>query len=247
MLIDSHCHLNNLSQPNKKQVISTCSQGYIILDSSIDLETSKESIVLSQEYDFIYSSLGFHPFSCSKYQPKTIDEYQELISDNKKIIAIGEIGLDYKANIPLKEQASIFSRFIELAKSNGLPIIIHNRLDSLQVLDIIDEHFSDYQSVIFHCFSYSKSFLEKIIDKGGFISFSLNILRKNKDIFSSLASCPMDNLLLETDSPYMRINNRLSSPLDIKEVYDFVANNRGIEGKDLEAKVFSNAKKVFKL
>jgi len=228
MLIDAHCHFNSLPQKRRRQVISACSSGYILINSSIDLQSSKDSLLYSKAHPFICSSLGFHPFSASQYTPQILKQYQELAAAHNKVVAIGEIGLDYKADTPLKEQEEIFKKFIELAKNLNLPIIIHNRLEGFRILEVLDNHLSSYENLIFHCFSYSKEFLDKIIEKKGFISFSLNILRGNEKIVSSLRNCPLGKLLLETDSPYMRIEGKPSTPLDIDKVYRFwIWNLRG--------------------
>ena len=247
MLIDSHCHLNSLSQNQRELVFSHCSHGYILINSSIDLVSSKDSLDYSKNYPFIYSALGFHPFCASQYSSQTLGQYKELIEKHGKVVAIGEIGLDHKADSPLEQQEEIFRSFIELAKDLGLPIMIHNRLEGFRVLEVLNEHLSSYENVIFHCFSYSVEFLKKIIERSGIVSFSLNILRKNKDILASLRECPLENIILETDSPYMRIEGRPSTPLDIDKVYKFTGQIKGLEIKELREIIFSNVRGVFKL
>lgn len=247
MLIDSHCHINALDKDKRDAVLAGSSNQYIFIDSSIDLENSRLSLELSGNHENIYSALGFHPFCTKEYGSSTIDEYQTLISSNKKIVAIGEIGLDFKADSSPLEQEKVFKEFIKLACERDLPIMIHNRTKSTRILDVIDDFYSSYGKVIFHCFSYSTGFLDRIIEKRGFVSFSLNILRKNADIIASLKRCPPENTLLETDSPYMRIDNRLSTPLDIKEVYSLAARVKDIEQSKLEEIVYLNAKKVFNI
>jgi len=255
MLIDSHCHFNNLSQITRKQVLD-CAQDsaqYCFIDSSIDLNSSLASSKLSVSHEHIYTSLGFHPLSAESFNQQTQAAYENLIKENSKIIAVGEIGLDYKAALAAKDQEEIFKTFIQLAKSNNLPITIHNRIDPesdklktpQRVLEIIDQFYSNYEKVIFHCFSHSVEILEKIIAKSGFVSFSLNILRKAKKILKSLEACPLENLLLETDSPYMKIKDRSSTPLDIVKVYERAAEIKGLSKEKLEEQVFSNAKRAF--
>lgn len=247
MLIDSHCHINALDKDKQDAVITGGSTGCIFVDSSIDLKNSKLSLELSAKHENIYSALGFHPFCVKEYNSQTIDDYQSLISNNKKIVAVGEIGLDFKADSSPLEQESVFKEFIKLAKKNDLAIMIHNRSKSMRILDVIDDFYSSYEKVIFHCFSYSTDFLDRIIDKKGFVSFSLNILRKNKDIIASLKRCPLESILLETDSPYMRIDNRLSTPLDIGEVYKFSAEIKEIEQSKLEEVIYSNVERVLNI
>ncbi len=247
MLIDTHCHLNSLPPQSRGQVIEACSSGCVLINSSIDLESSKESLRLCGEHYFIYSALGFHPFSASQYDPQILIQYQELATNNSKVVAVGEIGLDHKADVPLERQEEIFREFIQLAVKLGLAIIVHNRLEGYKALDTLDDYLSSYENVVFHCFSYSPEFLDKIIAKGGCVSFSLNILRGNDKIIASLKKCPLENLLLETDSPYMRIEGKPSTPLDIGKVYEAAANIKEMDIKKLEEIVFANAKKIFKI
>ena len=245
MLVDAHCHLNSLSKIIREDVIASSSNNYCFIDSSIDLNSARASIELSRQYDFVYSSLGFHPFSGEEFSSSTIDDYIKLIDENEKVAAIGEIGLDFKAPISPQQQEDILSAFIQLAKSKDLPVILHNRWEDTKMLDVLDKFYSKYDKVIFHCFSYDKDFLEKIIERGGFASFSLNILRKKEDIISSLKSCPLDRLLLETDSPYMRVGKEPSTPLDIVKIYSAAAEIKGISKEELEAAIFSNVRGLF--
>ena len=246
MLIDAHCHFNSLNK-SKREEISSLAGENIFIDSSIDLGSSLSSVSLSRQSEFLYTSLGFHPFSAAQFSSGLVQRYRELIEQEPKIIAVGEVGLDYKASVLLDQQKEILSTFLQLAKDKGLAVVIHNRLDTDEILEILDIFFADYSKVVFHCFSYSKDFLEKILKKNGFVSFSLNILRKNTQILSSLKSCPLENLLLETDSPYMRIAGSSSTPLDIAKVYSFVSIIKEVGQNELEKAVFSNAKRVFSL
>ena len=247
MFVDSHCHLNSLTQNKIDTITESCLDDFYFVDSSIDLKSSKVSIDISSQYSSIFTSLGFHPFSVNEFSSETISKYQEIINKNKKIVAIGEIGLDNKANIIVEDQENVFIDFIKLAQENNLSIVIHNRFEGDKILDILDNLYSNYERVIFHCFSYSTDLLDKIIERGAFVSFSLNILRKNKSIIASLKKCPLNRILLETDSPYMKIRNEPSTPLDIRDVYSFASLVKDIEKTELEKAVFLNAKKVFSL
>lgn len=245
MLIDTHCHFNSLSRNLREELLSQGLGNYSLIDSGIDRASSLASVSFSKQYDFIYTSLGFHPFCAKKFRLEILAEYEKLIEENKRIVSIGEIGLDYKADSALEEQEDVLRHFIQLARTNNLPVVIHNRLNNFRVIDILDEFYQNYENVVFHCFSYSGEFLEKILKRGGFVSFSLNVLRKNKEITSSLKRCPLENMLLETDSPYMKIKGNSSTPLDIDKVYSQVASIKGIEQKQLEGTVFSNAQRLF--
>jgi len=245
MLVDSHCHLNSLSKITREDIISSSGNGYCFIDSSIDLNSSKISLDISSQSDFVYSALGFHPFSGKSFSQSLVKEYEKLIDSNKKIVAIGEIGLDYKAESSIEIQEDILSAFIELAKGKNLPVMIHNRWQDNKILDILDKFYSDYSKVVFHCFSFGPDLLSKIIEKGGFVSFSLNILRKKEEITQSLVKCPMNNLIFETDSPYMRLSGKPSTPLDIDKTYKAAAEIKGISEEELEGAVSLNIEKLF--
>ncbi len=245
MLIDAHCHINSLSGIKTNQVVSQGSSGRIFVDVSIDYETSLKSISLSKEYNFIYSSLGFHPFSAASFDEGTVSKYRELIKNNKAIVAIGEVGLDRYAEIDYDSQIVILSQFLELSKEFDLPIVVHNRYSDDSIFNVLDEYLPDYKKVIFHCFSQDKDFLAKILKKKGYASFSLNILRAKKTIIGALKEVPPESILLETDSPYMKIKGNYSSPLDIDAVYDFVAKERNISLIELCDVVCCNIKKLF--
>ena len=251
MLIDSHCHINSLADEQQKAVCSLDPVRYCFIDSGINIDSSIKSLDISRSSSFIYSSLGFHPFCVKEFTADTVKKYEKLIEANPKVVAIGEAGLDYKAGEPSGRQEDVFREFIDLAKRKDLPLAIHNRFDPAKghkrVFSILNDFFSDYHAVVFHCFSYSKEMLLEIVDKGGFISFSLNILRKNKRLLEALKACPLDNLLLETDSPYMKVKDRLSLPVDIEKVYSFVAEIKQIDQSELEKKVSLNIKKAFPL
>ncbi len=247
MFIDSHCHINSLAEDKIHNLISSGSNGYIFIDSSINVQSALLSLELSKKYPFIYSAVGFHPFCVKEFGDTTISEYERMLVNNKRIIAIGEIGLDEKAEDSLQAQEDILRSFIMLAKRFNLPVIIHNRLKEPRIFDVLDEHFTSYEKIIFHCFSYPQSLLEKIISKGGQVSFSLNILRKKKEILESLAYCPNENILLETDSPYMKIDNLPSSPLDISKVYSLAARTKNMDVEKLKEIVSQNASKLFVL
>lgn len=258
MLVDTHCHINSLSLIKRAQFMSKLSEfnslndiPYIFFDSAISWQDCLNSLSLSSKYPYIYSILGFHPSNAHLFKDNTIIDYKNIIisedKEKSKILGIGEIGLDDLVEIDRKNQIKVFREFLKLAKELSLPAFIHNRTNSLEIFEVIDEVFSDYERIIFHCFSQSPSYLKRIIDKGGWVSFSLNILRKKPDIISSLKKCPLSHILLETDSPYIKIQKQPSLPINIKDVYSFVAEIRGESFTSLEENIFLNVKKAFSL
>lgn len=248
MLIDTHCHINSLSKTDIDDLSAHRASDSFFIDSSIDYKSTLQSLELSRTHPFIYSAVGFHPFCVKEFTPEVLAQYEKLLAQNSgRIVAIGEIGLDYKAKDALERQQDVLKEFIGLAQRYDKPLIIHNRFQTPAILPILDSFFSSYERIVFHCFSYSTSFLGEILTRGGYASFSLNILRKNKDILASLGACPLERLLLETDSPYMKIGDKPSVPSDISQVYSSAAAVKGLPIEELSAQVFLNAKKVFRL
>ncbi|UCC94448.1 MAG: TatD family hydrolase [Candidatus Omnitrophota bacterium] len=246
MWIDTHCHINCLSQDQIEKLVPEAG-GHLFIDSSTHLASATTSLSLSQKYPFVYSALGFHPFWAEEFFPEIVEKYEALIDSASKVVAIGEVGLDFKADAALDTQKEILKAFIVLAQKKGLALIVHNRLEAAHILDVLGGFFSSYEKVIFHCFSYSEQILRKIVEKKGFISFSLNILRKKDELLMALEACPLEHMLLETDAPYMRIGKRESLPSDIREVYSFVAKTKGIDEENLQNIIFSNAQRAFPL
>jgi len=245
MLIDAHCHINSLSEIQKEELVAKSESGYIFIDISIDFESAVQSIALSQECNNIYTSLGFHPINGGKFCNEVVEKYISFIKDNKKVVALGEVGLDYKSTLGFKDQEGLLLKFTQLSREYNLPLIIHNRWQNNLIFDILNKHFSSFRNIIFHCFSQDKEFLSKVVERRGYASFSLNILRNQKKIIESLQMVPLDNLLLETDSPYMKINGRYSSPLDIERVYHFVAKTKKLTFPKLSKIICFNTERVF--
>lgn len=245
MFIDSHCHCNGLSRTTLAGMFEAWDAKAVLIDSSIDYNSSLVSAALAQEYTCIFSALGFHPFCADQFSLPVLAEYEKLIAQHKKIVAIGEIGLDSKAKASLEVQENVFRAFIELALKKNLPVMIHNRMESERAFEILDDYYARYDRVVFHCFSYGQGLLKKILNKGGWVSFSLNIVRKKEQILESLRFCPLENLFLETDSPYMLINGKPSLPAHIKDVYSFAAHIKGIPEEKLIEGIYANGKKVF--
>ena len=162
MLIDSHCHINALSAAQRADLFSRDLAEYRFVDSTVDMESVCNSLTLSQWYPGVMTSVGFHPLSGEQYHANTISEYQAVIDQNKKIVAIGEIGFDYKSPVPFPRQEEIFRAFVELAYRNNLPVILHNRVDrnmlfqggTPYILNVLNELVTSYEALMFHCFSF---------------------------------------------------------------------------------------------
>lgn len=204
MLTDSHCHLfydqifrdidNVLIRSKRLGVSRFICVGTNINDSLLSLD-------IAEKFENVYCSAGIHPHDSQDVDKDYIQQI-ELIMNSKKMIAIGEIGLDYFRNISSKKnQIKVFNELLQLAEKINKPIIFHNRDADQDIIDIL----SSYPNVIgvSHCFSSTLSTAKKLLDMGYYISFSGNLTFKNSNLSTVAKYLPLDRLLVETDSPYL--------------------------------------------
>ena len=205
MLIDSHAHLEMKEfNPDREDVIERARQagvGYIITVGT-NLALSRKALSLARGHESIYATVGVHPHDVARADNKTFDDLCEMASD-PKVVAYGEIGLDFFRNIsPREKQIEMFSRQLELAKELKLPVIIHDRDAHEQTLRIVKA--SGVRGGVFHCFSGDYSMAMQCIDLGFYISIPGVVTYDKAKIIQDVAKrVPLSSLLLETDAPYL--------------------------------------------
>ncbi len=230
MFIDTHAHL---FYPNFKDDIDEVvkrAQDYgvdKIIVPATDLETSAQAIELCEKYEIIYGSVGVHPHETKEWNDKLTEKINNLVQ-HKKIIAIGEIGLDYYYDFsPPEKQIQAFRAQLNIALEIGLPVIIHNRDSDDDMLKIITEYCGKGLKAQFHCFNASLQHAFEYIKMNHFISFTGNITYKNRgDIRSIIEKISLKNLLLETDSPFMTpapYRGKRNEPAYVKYVAEKIA------------------------
>ncbi|TXK78223.1 TatD family hydrolase [Paenibacillus sp. N3.4] len=207
MLTDSHTHLN-AEQFNEDQdeVIARALDAGVtrMVNVGFNRETIPSSIALAERYDFIYSTVGWHPVDAIDMQPGDLAWIEELCK-HEKVVAIGEIGLDYYWDKSPKDvQQRVFREQIQLARRLGMPIVIHNRDAHQDILQILKEEKAAEVGGIMHCFSGSWETAKQCLDMNFHISFGGPVTFKNaKQPKEVLAQVPLDRLLIETDAPYL--------------------------------------------
>lgn len=206
-IIDSHAHYDDESfNEDRENVLNEIRENGVIgvLNCAASYDSLKSTDDLTRRYDFIVGALGIHPENANEMKEDTIDEIKNYIKNNDKIVAIGEIGLDYYWDEnPSKEiQKEVFRKQMNLAKELNLPVIIHDREAHQDTLEIIKE-FPEVRGVI-HCFSGSVEFAKECIKLGYYIGFTGVVTFKNaKKIVEVAKELPLDKMLVETDCPYM--------------------------------------------
>lgn len=252
--IDTHAHidfpeyqedfsafLNELKENNVENVIIP----------GVNIEDTPRIIDLINKYDMLFGAVGVHPSEAQKWDENSLS-YLFSLKDNKKIVAIGEIGLDYywdKSFIEL--QQDIFRQQIELAKELKLPIIIHDREAHADTFKILKETNAKETGVLMHCFSGSVELMKECLKKGYYIALGGTVTFKNavkpKEVAKEI---PLEFLMLETDSPYMTpvpFRGQTNSPKYLNFVAQEIANLKNIDVEEVIQKTTENAKNFFNL
>lgn len=268
MYTDTHCHLNFEAFEDDwlevaQEAVKAGVEKMIVVGS--DIESSRKAIEIAERVEGLWASVGFHPHHCKGL--KNIDEMINGLRElavNKKVVAIGECGLDYHvyqkskySKLKISEeqkklQKQVFGKQIQLAKELDLPMIIHNREAQREILDVID-HFcksdGQYPKGVFHCISGSVNFLKKLLEKGFYVGVDGNVTYSS-EVQALVNEIPLDKMVLETDSPWLTpepqrgLRNR---PINVKIVAEFVAKQKRISIDQVAQVTSSNAQKLFKL
>ncbi len=206
-MIDSHAHYDDEKfDPDRDEVLKACvSEGVThIINPGSNLESSRKSIILSEAYPFVYAAVGVHPHDVSECDDRTLGELADL-SKRDKVVAVGEIGLDYHYDFsPRTVQKEWFAKQIALARSLGLPLIIHDRESHRDILDIVRAEKGYEVGGVFHCFSGSKEMAREVLELGFRIGIGGALTFKNAHKPAEVVHyAPLDMLLIETDCPYM--------------------------------------------
>lgn len=252
MYIDSHAHL---FYPNFNgdldEVINRAKANGVdyILVPGTNLATSAEAVQLAGKYDFIYAAVGVHPQDTKEWDDSLIEKIEEL-THNQKVVAIGEIGLDYYYDFSPKEiQISAFKKQIDLALKLKLPIIVHNREASFDLMEIFREYKGSQLKAQFHCFAGSVNEARELIEMGHFVSFTGNITFKNADnVRKVLDKISVEDLLLETDSPFLTPvphRGKRNEPSYVPLIAEKIAELKKIRTEDVARTTSYNAYKLF--
>ncbi|MGF7035722.1 TatD DNase family protein [Paenibacillus mucilaginosus] len=207
MLIDTHAHLNaEAFDEDRQEVIERARASGIrrIVNVGFNRETIPSSIALAEQYDWIYSTVGWHPVDAKDMTPEDLDWIESLCS-HPKVVAIGEIGLDYYWDTSPKDvQDRVFREQIRLARKMGMPIVIHNRDAHHDVVQTLREEKASEVGGIMHCFSGSWETAKMCLDMNFYISFGGPVTFKNaRQPKEVLEKVPLERLLIETDAPYL--------------------------------------------
>ena len=264
MLIDSHAHLNFEEFSNRwQQVAADCLDRNIwVINVGSQLITSKQAVVVAENFSQgIYAAVGLHPLHVwgSNFHPEEffISEYQEIINKTKKIVAIGETGIDfYHASNNFASQQRVFTQQINLAKENNLALIIHSRNSQdgqrnayQEILKILKQE--KYTRGVIHCFGGTAQEAVAFLDLGFYLGFTGIITFKNAKLLQQIVRItPLEKLLIETDSPYLAPEphrGETNQPQYVELVAAKVAELQGLTLAQIADQTSANAIKLFNL
>lgn len=251
MIIDSHCHLlSNLYEDVDKEIKKALDNGISkIIINGYDIKTSVEAVNLSLKYDEVYASVGIGPQNIENLPSNYGDLIKKLINNNKKVVSVGEIGLDYYWTKENKErQIEVFETMLSIAKEKNLPIIVHSRNSVMDTYNLLKEY---KVSGIMHCYSGSLDMAKKFIKLGFLIGVGGIVTFKNaKKIKEIVKEIPIENISLETDSPYLSpepLRGTLNNPLNLKYIIQKIADIKGLTNSYVTEKTACNVMSKFDL
>lgn len=255
MLFDTHAHLNDDQfDQDREEVIQRAQAEFgvrYILNIGYNKETILSTLRLIEQYDFIYAAVGWHPHDANSCTDADLEWIQSL-TQHPKVVAIGEIGLDYYRHYAPKErQQAVFRQQIRLARECKLPIIIHNREADADIIQILQEERAEEVGGIMHCFSGDIDKMKQYIACNFFIGLGGIVTFKNaKTVHEVAKQVPLDALVIETDCPYLAphpFRGKRNESGYVRFVAEKIAELRDIPIEALAAKTTENAMRLFKM
>ena len=252
MLFDTHAHYDaRRFDSDRHELLASMEQNGVgrILNAGCDLESSRAAIELAHQYDFLYAAVGSHPDDADHVDGALVDTYRELAKE-EKVVAIGEIGLDYYWDKENHEtQKYWFRRQMDLAKELELPIIVHSREACADTLEEIKKAHTPKLKGVIHCFSYAPETAREYLEMGYYIGVGGVVTFKNaKKLKEVVKMLPPERILLETDCPYLApVPNRgkRNSSLNLPYVAEAVAELKGMETEEVIRITNENARKLY--
>ncbi|MCT4508586.1 MAG: TatD family hydrolase [Tepidibacter sp.] len=254
MLFDTHSHItDNRFNEDREEVINKIKESGVelLLNPGADIPSSLKAVELSKKHDFIYASVGVHPHDVEDMDKGSIEVLREL-AKNKKVVAIGEIGLDYYYdNSPRDLQKKWFEEQIKLANQLKLPIIIHDRDAHQDTLDIIKRTKNEEIGCVLHCYSGNVELAKEYIKMGCMISIAgPATFKNNKKTKEVIKEIPLENLLIETDSPYLTPHPHRGKRNDssyVRYIAETIAIEKGISYEKVCEVTKENGKRFFNI
>ena len=252
MFIDTHTHLSNQDYDDVDLIVKNAVDNnvkYLII-SCCSMDTIDEGIALADKYPNIFLSIGLHPSEIFKYDSNDLEYIENIVKNNKKVVAIGEIGLDYHyiENSSDKDlQKELFIKQLDMATRLSKPVVIHTREAVMDTLQILKEN-KVTKTGVFHCCPQNRELIKEGLKLGFYISFAGPITFKNsKNAEEMINLVPNDRILIETDSPYLApepVRGTRNTPANVKYIAQKIADVKGLTLEEVEKITFENTKNI---
>lgn len=254
MIFDSHAHYDDEAFEEDRDVLLSSMQANgidTIVNVGASIESSGSSLQLAETYDFIYAAVGVHPSDTDELNEENYLELCKLM-DKEKVVAVGEIGLDYYWDTPSRDiQKKWFVRQLNTAVEKNKPVIIHSRDAAADTLDIMKAEKPWDQGGVIHCFSYSVEMAREYLNHGFYIGIGGVLTFHNAKKLKEVAEyVPLNQIVLETDCPYLApVPNRgkRNSSLNLTYVADMLAEIKGIAREEIERVTYENACRLYRI
>ena len=253
MLFDTHAHYDDERFDGDREALLAGMPEKnvgLIVNPGCDISSSRTAVALAESFDFVYAAVGIHPENCGDFEPGMIDQLRQM-AKNPRVVAIGEIGLDYywAENPPRELQQQVLRSQLALARELRLPVIFHDRDAHGDSLAIVKE-FPDVTGV-FHCFSGSPEMAQELLGMGWYLGFDGPVTYKNARRAPEVATVtPLDRMLIETDSPYMTpvpYRGQRNDSSYVRLVAEKLAEWKDIAPEELEHATLENGKRLFRI
>lgn len=252
-MIDTHAHLNDEKfAGDLDQVIERAAATGVhrIIVCGYDLSSSKAAVEMASQYESVYATVGVHPHDAKHLSPALLSEIEHL-SRAPKVVAIGEIGLDFHYNFsPPEDQYTAFEAQLELAERVKLPVIVHSRESNDEALQVIKSAGANIVGCVFHYFSGDENFARQVLDEGFYIGIDGPVTYKKSETQRRVVEVtPLDRLLIETDCPYLAPiphRGKRNEPAYVALVAEEIARIKGLSVADIDRATTENAERLFR-
>ena len=250
MYFDTHAHYDDKAfDEDREELLQKLESADVelIIDPGCDVDSSRKALELAEKFPFLYAAVGLHPEELEKHGGDALDKVREL-AGHPKCVAIGEIGLDYYWDASRREeQKALFRRQIELAMELDKPVIVHDREAHGDCLEIV----RDYPGLrgVFHCYSGSAEMAKELLKLGWYLGFDGPITYKNaRKALEALELCPLERILIETDSPYLSpvpMRGKRNDSSNLRYVAEKLAQVKGLSPEEAAAATLANGCRLF--
>lgn len=254
MLTDAHCHLSELSEQELddvlKEALASGVTTLIAVGAGYGFDDNLKTVNITKKYETVFCALGMHPHDAKDVTDENFLKLKKLISENKKVVSVGEIGLDYHyRHSPEEVQQQVLRRFSQLALEVKKPVMIHDRDCGDDCVNILTEENARDAGGMAHCFTGSLELAKKYLNLGFYISFSgIITFKKSEEVREIVKMVPMDRLLIETDAPFLApvpLRGQKNQPAYVKYVAEHVAQIKNLQFEEVAKITTENAKSLF--